>query len=591
MTRGSQRAWTIAVAVAGALATAWVYSPALSSYFVLDDFGLLAYSRMLGNPLPGFVHDHFPGSLFFRPLTMAFWWLAVRIFGTAPAPHYVCNLVLHLAVAAALARLAFEWTRDRLAAALAGLLVALHPIGIGTALWLSDRFDLLAALFSLLALTMATRFREQRRASQAWATGLLALAAFLSKETGLVVVAPIVLLWSWPLADRRRWLTGPRIALAGLLGLAVAWLAWRHWLMQGPGGTLLLQDGSLVGIIWQGFLRWAEGYLRLFWFWPRLGTTARVCATAGALAWLALLALACRASWRSRGDGRSLLLPLAALALLLAPGVVQAPVTRVSGISLGAPDSAWPAAFAARFYYLSLCGLGVFAASLLARLRASTAAWRPRVTWVALVAGAAFLVPMSRVSSRLAGQFSDGSQPARVIAEAAVKAIDRLPLPARGCQVYLLDVDPALDWFFVPFADAMVKATTPDLAHLRDCLIQAEGTPWFQLVGRDALTPADVAPMLPLYDHGKRVPWMEIGNLEAVYLNLFPGADAAEDPGAVFLAWQGGGFVDVGAAVRAGTRHIAFRCLRPGEQCQCPGQACPAAPPLRGAAPADPRPA
>ncbi|HET6545753.1 MAG TPA: hypothetical protein VFG55_03285 [Rhodanobacteraceae bacterium] len=568
-----RRALRWAGLIVALLAVVWVYAPALASYFVLDDFGLLAYSRLLGDPLPIFAHDHFPGSLFFRPLTMAFWWATVALFGSAPAPQYACNLLLHLAVAATLGWVALELTRERLAAGLAALLFALHPIGIGTALWLSDRFDLLAALFSLLAIVAALHYRRDQRALQLFATLALALAAFLSKETGLVVVAPIAVLWSWPRdRDRGLW-TRPRMALIGLAVLALAWLAWRGWLMQGPGGTLLLEDAPLVEIVWQGFVRWLVGYGRLLGFWPRLSPVDRLFVCAGAVVWLALAGGAVRECWRRRGDRRSLPLVLAALALILVPGLVQAPVTRVSAIVLGPVDSAWPAAFAARFYYLSLCGLGLLLAAVAMLGWQSHRRFIARL--VAVAATIAILLPLGLVAHRLAEQFRTGSQPAKAVAEAAVAAIARAPLPRTGCQVYLLDVDDSVAWFFVPFADSIVKAVTPDLAGVRDCLIQGEGTPWFQMVGRDALAPADVAPMVPLYDHGRRVPWMEIGDLEAVYLNLFPGIDAQHMRNAIFLAWHDGRFVDVGAAVRAGRRTVVFKCLRPGRQCDCPGQACP----------------
>ncbi|MGA8279185.1 MAG: glycosyltransferase family 39 protein [Rhodanobacteraceae bacterium] len=553
-----------------------IYAPALSSYFVLDDFGLLAYSRMLGNPLPIFVHDHFPGSLFFRPLTMAFWWLTVALFGTASMPQYVCNLALHLAVTAALGAVAFELTRARAAAFLAALIFALHPIGIGTALWLSDRFDLLASLFSLLAIFTASRYRRDERTGHLVATLLLSLAALLSKETGLVVIAPIALLWLWPRAEDRRVWTRPRIAFFGLALLAITWLASRAWLLQGPGATLLLKDAPLIEIIAQGFIRWLQGYVRLLAFWPRLSSTERAFVGAGSLAWLLLAFVAVREVWRQRRDGHTPALILAAIALLLVPGFVQAPTTRVSSIVLGAADSAWPVAFAARFYYLSLCGFGLLLAalgSLLWRTQSAVArgAWRA----LAIAATVSIMWPMALVAHQLARQFHAGSLPAKVAADAAVAAIEKTPLPPSDCQVYLLGIDPSLRWFFIPFADSIVKSQMPELARVRDCLIQGESTPWFHLVERGALVPKDAAPMLPAYDHGKRIPWLEIGDIEAAYLNLFPGLDARAMHNAIFLAWRDGRFVDVSAAVRSGQQEVHFHCVRPEQQCDCPGQACP----------------
>ncbi|MGB8636215.1 MAG: hypothetical protein WCD36_13195 [Rhodanobacteraceae bacterium] len=576
MTRFSHRTLYWAAVGVLVLAIFWAYAPALSSYFVLDDFGLLAYSRMLGNPLPIFVHDHFPGSLFYRPLTMLFWWLTVKLFHTASMPQYLCNLLLHLSVALVLGKLAFDMTGKRLAALIAALIFALHPIGIGTSLWLSDRFDLLASVFSLLAMVAALGYRREGRTSQLIATLLLTLAALLSKEIGLVIVAPIGLLWVWPRAGERRFWTRQRVAIV-LIGLmSLAWLAWRSWLLQGPGATMLLHGAPLVEIIAQGFLHWVQGYGRFIAFWPRQSLLGRVLCSAGLVLWLVIAVAGVREAWRQRGNHEASVMLLAALALLLMPGIVQSPTTRANAIFFGPPDSPWLAVFLSRFYYLSLCGLSLLLAKLaVLGWHSKSDIRRTGLRTTAMVASVLIMLPMALVAHQVAQQYARGSLKGKALADAAIDSISHERLPQKGCQIYLLDVDKSQRYYFVPFAGAIVKSIAPASSGVRNCLIQGEGTPWFQMVSRDALQPGDVAPMLPLYDGGKRVPWMQISNIEVVYLNLFPGIDPRRMKHAIFLAWQDGHFVDVTDAVRSGQRAVHFQCLRNQQQCQCPGQACP----------------
>ena len=89
---------------------------------------------------------------------------------------------------------------------------------------------------------------------------------------------------------------------------------------------------------------------------------------------------------------------------------------------------------------------------------------------------------------------------------------------------------------FIPYADSIVKSLAPVSTDLRHCLIQGESTPWFQMVTRDSLQPADAAPMLPLYYGDTRIPWMQIGDIEVAYLNLLPGMNPPRTENALFLA-------------------------------------------------------
>jgi hypothetical protein len=85
---GSRVRWRFATPVALALVIGFVsYAPALRAYFAQDDFAFLALVRLLHAPWLLFVHDHFPASLYFRPLGVLAWWLVCAFADAQAWPH------------------------------------------------------------------------------------------------------------------------------------------------------------------------------------------------------------------------------------------------------------------------------------------------------------------------------------------------------------------------------------------------------------------------------------------------------------------------------------------------------------------------
>ncbi len=242
----------------------WCYAPALHAYFAQDDFTLLALARLLHEPALPFWHDHFPGSLFFRPLGIFVWWLTVACFDNAPRGHYAVNLLLHLGVVLALYTLLQRLRRDAPLNVVWTAAYAVHPLAIGTALWLSDRFDLIATGFSLLALTAAVGYAQRPRFGTLAAVLGCVLLAFMGKEiaiVGAIAAAALIALpnRAWPLTATQR-LTA--VAAIGLL--TVAWLGYRQALLLEPQNALRYA-GPLVAMFEKGIALWLRiGFEYLF---------------------------------------------------------------------------------------------------------------------------------------------------------------------------------------------------------------------------------------------------------------------------------------------------------------------------------------
>ena len=122
-------------------------------YFVSDDFGFLAVARYLDNPLY-LLGDHFPGSLYYRPLGQFFWWVGYRLAGADPYGHHLLDLGLHVANAWLLYRLLLRLHPSVPAALGVASLFVVHPLALGTLAWVAPAvaLSLVAAITLLFAL-------------------------------------------------------------------------------------------------------------------------------------------------------------------------------------------------------------------------------------------------------------------------------------------------------------------------------------------------------------------------------------------------------------------------------------------------------
>ena len=209
-----------AVVLAGLAAlTAAAFWRAFSFYFLSDEFVLLKHARLYEFALrPMFTSPG--GDGFFRPV--GYWSLAMteRLAGADPALWRAFGLALHLANAVLVYLLGLRTLDSRRAAAFAAALFAVHGAQPEAAVWTAGRFDLLAALFTLLGLLLFLRGGASRWA----ALGCFVLAA-LSKESAYVF--PLLLL----ALPRTRW----RATLPFFIA-AAALFAYRWSLFGGIGG-------------------------------------------------------------------------------------------------------------------------------------------------------------------------------------------------------------------------------------------------------------------------------------------------------------------------------------------------------------------
>ncbi len=561
--RGRQRPWRALALILVCLAASWCYAPALRAYFMQDDFVLLALARMVHQPWQVFYHDHFPGSLFFRPLGLLAWWLTTAAFDTAPRGQYAVNLALHLGVVAALYTLLQRLRRDAPLNAVWTAVYAVHPLAIGTSLWLSDRFDLIATAFSLLALSIAIGYVQRPAPRRLGVVLACILLAFMAKETAIVGALAVCALIAlpnraWPLTARQRW-----PAVIAIVLLIAAWLGYRSAMLVNPQ-NLLLNTAPLLTIFIKGITLWLRIGFEFLAEDPQRSAWMALLLAIAAL----LLALRDRRGrtqpGRSKPQARTGV-AAAVLVLVLLPGPVQAPIVSVSTTDLTIKTFWFDVIGYSRLYHISLAGL-IVGLMLLTTQPAPVSPGR-RIGRVDMLVAAALALMMTAwipASHALAHEYASRTREQIAPLQAVHAALAQLELPSQRCQIYLLDATSL--WGFAGSGDATVKATTPDLGRLEHCLLLTERAPWGNFMRAGSLSAGDYEPLRVLKYQGEPIPWLVLGDFEAVYLNLDSDIDARAIDGAFFLEYRDGAFVDVSAQVRDGTRPVQFYNARPEQK-------------------------
>ncbi|NJD18183.1 MAG: DUF1736 domain-containing protein, partial [Gemmatimonadetes bacterium] len=148
----------------------------------------------------------------YRPLALVTYALNWQISGADPWSYHLVNVLLHAGVAALVVRLGLLWGLPALAAGLAGLLFAAHPIHVEAVAAVFGRKDLLATRF-VLAFALTHRSALERGGWRRFAAPMLLLSAMLSKEVGVVGLALVAAQDVWLENDRRAFLARREVPL------------------------------------------------------------------------------------------------------------------------------------------------------------------------------------------------------------------------------------------------------------------------------------------------------------------------------------------------------------------------------------------
>ena len=133
------------------------------------------------------------------PLTWLSHMLDVELFGDNPGSHHRTNLIIHCINALLVFLLLDKMTRSMWASFLAALLFSIHPLRVESVAWVSERKDVLCALFGLLSIGAYVSYTQRKTIVMYCLTGIFLILGLMSKS--MLVTWPFVflLLDYWPL--------------------------------------------------------------------------------------------------------------------------------------------------------------------------------------------------------------------------------------------------------------------------------------------------------------------------------------------------------------------------------------------------------
>jgi tetratricopeptide (TPR) repeat protein len=305
--------------------TVLAYVPALGAGFVWDDDTFLTRNRLIkaADGLLKFWFSREPAD--YWPMTSTTLWAEWRLWGMNAHGYHATNLALHVLDALLLWRVL---ARLRLPGAyLAALIFAVHPVNVESVAWITQRKNLVALLFFLLAILCFLRTGAGRRtgeqgtgAGRGWYALSLAAFALAMLSKGSVALLPLVLLGI--LCWRRRPTLGDLGALMPFFAVAAVFTVVDIWFQRHGSAVVIRSAGPLERLCGAGAVVWFYLYkallpLNLVFVYPQWHIRAD-----DPRWWLGLVAaaLVTLGLWRWRGRaGRPLLYAWGYFCLMLVP--------------------------------------------------------------------------------------------------------------------------------------------------------------------------------------------------------------------------------------------------------------------------------
>jgi tetratricopeptide (TPR) repeat protein len=265
-----------AIIVAAVLAlTVACYHGVIDNGWVLDDFHTVVSNRSIDS------FDAFrwlssaegtSGKIEYRgyrPVLMASYALDRALWGRSAAGAHASNLVIHLGVVVIGFLLAKRLWGDSIAAVIAALVVAVHPLNAQAVNYITARSSSLMTLLILLAVWIYDGWAERRPDGRSWAravrlgAALIAGLAALGTKEAAVVLPLLVVAWDRARRPQAPW-RDSAVRSVPFWALVAVFLAARAQVLgAGPGGSML---GGPIQVVWFDAKLLVVSFVH--WMWP-----------------------------------------------------------------------------------------------------------------------------------------------------------------------------------------------------------------------------------------------------------------------------------------------------------------------------------
>jgi len=255
------------------LAVILAYSPVWRAGYIWDDDQLLTANPVIIGPL-GLKEIWTTSAADLCPLTLTTFWWEHKLWGLAPLPYHLANVLMHGACAVLLWRVLRSLQIP--GAWLGAALWALHPVEVESVAWIAEMKNTQSGLFFLLSILFFVRWLRTRdldkRTGGGWNYSLtLLFAALAMASKSSTVTLPVVLcLCAWWLEGRWQWRTLMKVGPIFLMSVAAiaSTLCVNNW-----AGVETLERGvTFAGVdpLKQGVPSWPERLVMTvdgFWFY------------------------------------------------------------------------------------------------------------------------------------------------------------------------------------------------------------------------------------------------------------------------------------------------------------------------------------
>jgi tetratricopeptide (TPR) repeat protein len=222
------------------LAIILTYSPVGWAGYVWDDDVVVTANPVIVGPL-GLKEIWTTSAAQICPLVLTTFWVEHALWGLAPLPYHLVNVLLHGACAILFWRLLRSLQVP--GAWLGAALWALHPVQVESVAWITEMKNTQSGLFFLLSILFFVRWLRARdldgRTGGAWnyALTLLFAALAMASKSSTVILPLVLCLCAWWIEGRWHWRNLARVSPLFLMSVATSALSI---------GTQGLHPGPLV---------------------------------------------------------------------------------------------------------------------------------------------------------------------------------------------------------------------------------------------------------------------------------------------------------------------------------------------------------
>jgi Flp pilus assembly protein TadD len=253
-----KREWLLALALVAAVIV--VYAPVWHAGFFWDDESVLTNNPCIVGPQgPKEIWTSQQADI--CPLTLTTFWAENKLWGLAPLPYHLVNVLLQAGCAVVLWRVLL---RLKIPGAWFGAaLWALHPVQVESVAWISEMKNTESGFFYLLAILFFLRGADDRF-DRAYFLSLLFGALAMTSKSSTVILPLVLMLFIWWRSIGLNWRHTAKLAPFFALSLAVGLLSL--WTQQvTPDDDPHWSQSPLQRLASAGDAVWF--YLRKI-FWP-----------------------------------------------------------------------------------------------------------------------------------------------------------------------------------------------------------------------------------------------------------------------------------------------------------------------------------